>query len=94
MSENLIYIIIVAVPIILFGPIIFFIATSSRKKEMGKIINDINDIVNENEDVLKNLSTKSANIAKDGIEIKARAIKDGFTKETFFCKNCRRVYRQ
>lgn len=93
MSKSLIYIIIVAVPVILFGPIIFFIATSSRKNVLGKMINDMNDVVNENEDILKNLSTKSANISKEGIEIKARAIKDGLTEEKFFCKNCRSMYR-
>ena len=88
MSENIIKIIIIAVPIILLLPFIYFVATTSRKKEMSKIIKDTKDVISSNEDDLREISTKSANISKDGIEITARAIKDGFMKDTIFCKHC------
>ena len=88
MSENIIKILIIAFPILFFVTFIYFIATTSRKKTMNKMIKDMKDIISSNEDDLKEISTKSANISKDGIEIKARAIKDGLTKEKKFCKYC------
>lgn len=88
MNENIIKIIIIVFPIVLFMPIIYFIATSSRKKEMTKIIKYTKDIISSNEDDLREISTKTANISKDGIEITARAIKDGLIKEKNFCKHC------
>lgn len=88
MSENIIKILIIAFPILFFGTFIYFIATTSRKKTMNKMIKDMKDIISSNEDDLKEISTKSANISKDGIEIKARAIRDGLTKEKNFCKHC------
>ena len=88
MNENLIKIIIIALPIFLFVPIIYFIATTSRKKEMGKIIKDTKDVIFSHEDDLSQILTKSANIAKEGIEIKTRAVKDGFSSEQQFCKYC------
>lgn len=88
MNENLIKIIIIAFPIIIFAPIIYFIATTSRKKEMGKIIKDTKYVISSHEDDLREISTKSANIYKDGIEITAKAIKNGFINEKQFCKHC------
>lgn len=85
MNESLIKIIIVAFPIILFAPIIYFIATTSRKKEMGKITKDV---ISTHEDDLREILTKSANIAKDGFEITATSIKNGFINEKQFCKYC------
>ena len=46
------------------------------------------NILNKNEDKLKEMSTKEANISKENIEIKARAIKDGLTKDKMYCKYC------
>lgn len=46
------------------------------------------NILDENEEVLKDIATRNANISKDSIEITARAIKDGLTKDTIFCKHC------
>ena len=51
-------------------------------------INIKNEILNKNEDKLKEMSTKEANISKDNIKIKARAIKDGLTKDEIYCKYC------
>lgn len=51
-------------------------------------INIKNEILNKNEDKLKEMSTKEANISKDNIKIKVRAIKDGLTKDEIYCKYC------
>ena len=61
---------------------------------IGKTAGDVgvkvaNGVVTGNEETLKNLSTTSANIKKEGIAITAKAIKDGLTKEdTIYCKHC------
>lgn len=61
---------------------------------IGKTAGDVgvkvaNGVVTGNEETLKNLSTTSANINKEGIAITAKAIKDGLTKEdTIYCKHC------
>ena len=46
------------------------------------------NIMDENEDVLRDLSKREAEIAKDKIEITARAIKDGFMEKQIYCKHC------
>ena len=46
------------------------------------------NILDENEDVLRDLATRQANISKDGIETTVRAIKKGFTTEQIYCKHC------
>ena len=81
MGINIITIIIIAVPTAFLSLIIYFIATSSRKKVMGELIKDTKDILDSHEEDLKEISTKSANISKEGVEITARAIKQGITEE-------------
>ena len=46
------------------------------------------NIMDENEDVLRDLSKREAEIAKDKIEITARAIKDGLSVNQIYCKHC------
>ena len=46
------------------------------------------NIMDENEDVLRDLSKREAEIAKDKIEITARAIKDGLSGSQVYCKHC------
>lgn len=56
---------------------------------LGNIsVNAQNNIVTENEETLKNIADKQANINKDSITTISKAIKDGFSKETIFCKHC------
>lgn len=45
-------------------------------------------IIDENEDVLKDLSKKNADIYSPGIEATARAIKKGLTDDIKYCKYC------
>lgn len=50
-----------------------------------------NNIINQNEDALRNIATKQADIHKDAITTTVRAIKDGFTGDnepTIYCKHC------
>lgn len=61
--------------------------------EMGTIAGDISaktkkNILDENEELLKDLEIRSANIEKEGIRTKAQAIKEGFSKNTNYCKHC------
>lgn len=43
--------------------------------------------MDNNEETLKELSKRKANIEKENIEIKMKAVKDGLTK-SMFCKYC------
>ena len=59
------------------------------KKNMGNIsIESQDQILDENEDKLKDIATKEANISKKGVEITARSIKKGLTEEETYCKHC------
>lgn len=51
-------------------------------------VNSSKSILDQNEDTLKDMSTRTANIGKEGIEITTRAIKNGLTKGSMFCKHC------
>ena len=59
-----------------------------RGKMMSNQIKATKYMLDENEENLKDMATKSANISKEGIEITTRAIKDGLTKESKYCKYC------
>lgn len=52
-------------------------------------INSKNKTINQNEDILKNIADKEAEINKNSITSNARAFKDGISNnDTVFCKNC------
>jgi len=59
-------------------------------KNMGNVMaNSQNDIINQNEEILKNIANKNAEINKDAIRTTVSAIKDGFENgKTVFCKHC------
>ena len=68
-----------------------------KDREVEKIILDMKkDLVNfkdlsildRNEETLKDIATRSANIAKEGVETTAGAIRNGLTEDTMFCKYC------
>lgn len=62
--------------------------------DLGSISANVqNNIVNANEDILRNVATKTADINKDAIETTVGAIRKGWTgdsntKPTVFCKHC------
>ena len=45
-------------------------------------------ILDKHEEDLKDLSLREANIEKEGIKVKAKALKDGFVNESIYCKYC------
>lgn len=56
---------------------------------MGKLTATTeNKILTENEELLKDSSRKKGNIAKEEIEIKTRAIKEGLSDKKAYCKHC------
>ena len=59
-----------------------------RAKMIGHQLKSTKYILDENEELIKELSTKGANVSKDGLEIKARALKKGFMGESIYCKHC------
>lgn len=72
--------------------VLIVIAIKSNPKNKNSFFNDsigmLKRMMDENEDVLREMSTKSADISSKGIEIKARAIKKGLSGEVIFCKYC------
>ena len=75
--------------------IIYMSSSKGRKRMMGHAIKMSKDMIEENEEDLKDLYTRSADIRKKAIEIEARAFKDGFTKDEFkesdddiYCRYC------
>jgi len=74
--------------------LIFIFSTigMSRNKIMKKQIKVLRKVIDENEDDLEHISTKSAEISSKGVETTARAIKKGLTEEEnkslVFCKCC------
>ena len=59
-----------------------------RAKFMSHQLKASKYMMEENEELLKELSTKSANLSKDGIKIKAGAFKEGFSVGSIYCKHC------
>lgn len=62
-------------------------------EKMGSIAGNIQtkiskNILDNNEETLKDIEIRKANIDKEGIEIKARALKDGLSKNVVYCKHC------
>ena len=85
-------IIFTIVPIIAFGIFIFnatvIFSPKARAKFLKKHLEAQKHIYDENEDLLKELNIKGANIQKDGITIKSRAVRDGFFGSTSYCSSC------
>ena len=62
-------------------------------QELGMLSGEIGvkttkGIIDENEDDLRNIATKGADISKDAISKTAKAIKQGLTEDTIYCKHC------
>ena len=54
----------------------------------GSMLETSKKFINNNEEKLKYLSKKNAEINASGVEITARAIKKGFGKSDIYCKYC------
>lgn len=51
-------------------------------------VNAEKEILDNNEEIMKDNVKRNANINKEGIEITAKAIKDGLTNNKVYCKYC------
>lgn len=51
-------------------------------------INSQKKILDKNEDVIRDVSVRNANIEAEAIEEKAKALKKGFTQDRIHCKYC------
>lgn len=68
---------------------LFFNPTKITGKMLSKQIKTMKSVVDETKDDIESISTNMANASKEGVEITARAIKDGFTKDdSMYCKYC------
>lgn len=69
--------------------------TDYSEKDMEKILTKLNqvginskkNILDENEDTLKEIADKNADINKDAVKEYAKSIKEGLT-DTIYCKHC------
>lgn len=81
----------IAALIFIFVFVLMF-SSKARAKMLGKQVKTMNYVIDENEDALRNISTKGAEISSKGIETTARAIKKGLTEEEdnnlVFCRHC------
>ena len=61
-------------------------------KRMNKMLKDVikteKDILDNNEEDLKEILKRSADIESVGLKIKAKAIKDGLSSNNEYCKYC------
>lgn len=74
------------------------IMTDYSKNDMKDVLTNLSeisinakrDILNRNEDALRDIATTEADIRKDAIKTTVSAIKEGFEKDekTIFCKHC------
>ena len=83
--QPIMWVIGLAAPI--FGFAMIF-SPKLRAKFMGHQLKSTKYMLDQNEELLKELNTKSANVSKEGIEIKARAMKNGFGPATNYCSSC------
>lgn len=91
--------IIIGVGAVVVGMISFIISylkgTSEKgiEKTLTKMANATiraqNNVINNNEDILKETADKTANIKKDAVKTIAHSIKEGFSDDdTIYCKYC------
>ena len=77
----------VIVGVIFILTILMVVSPKIRAKFMSKQIKATKYMIDEVEDDLTDIATKRANINKEGVEITAKAIKDGLTDKVY-CKYC------
>ena len=83
------------VPILVFGGFIFTFAMAFspklRSKVMSRQLKAHKYMLDENEDILRELNKRGANIEREGIKIRTSAIKEGFNQDTCYCSSCGKV---
>ena len=78
--------------------LVIMLSPKARGKMMGRQIKAAKYMLDENEETLRDMATRTANISKEGVKITTKALKDGFTDDGFsstsssnygyYCKNC------
>lgn len=77
--------------IMFVGAILIIFNPNVRAKFMGKQLKAQKQVIDENEDVLRHISNKTADIKSDAIRTTASAIKEGFSgssESQVYCKHC------
>ena len=82
------YIIFISVLVMQIFVLVIFFTPKLRAKFMSHQLKASKYMMEQNEELLKELSTKSANLSKEGIKIKAGAVKEGFSVDSIYCKHC------
>ena len=90
-----IILIIICIAVVFIGFIICALNLTSTKRLEKKMtafgnmaVRVQNNIIENNEDILKETANKTANINKDAITTMTHAIKEGFTEDLIYCKHC------
>ena len=78
---------IVAAGFIVFVFVMMF-SPKLNAKFMSRQVKAQKYMMDESKEDLKSISDNMAYATKDGIKTTARAIKEGFTEETVYCKHC------
>ena len=87
---------IAVVVIFLFLFIIFFLTGTSQKglektltRSMSAVAKAQNNVIKNNEEMLKETADKTANIHKDAVKTIVHSVKEGLTDDnTVYCKHC------
>ena len=67
---------------------IMILSPKLRAKWMSRQIKVTKYMLEKNEEDLRDLAAKGANIAKDGVKITSGAVNDGFSSWDNYCKHC------
>ena len=87
---------IIVIAVLACSIIIFVILSLFSPRVQGKMMKTTaktgtiaeKEILDENEDIMSSNERRKANIKKEGIEVTARAIKDGLTSNKIYCRYC------
>lgn len=86
---NVMLIVIPVIALAIFALTIFlFVSPKFRAKFMGQNIKAAKYMLEDNEKDLEYIVNKKADISRDGIIKTTRAIKEGFSSDTIYCKYC------
>ena len=88
MFDAMFVIVPVFIGIVFVFTIAMFISPKLRGKMMSRQIKAQKYMIDESKEDLKSISDTMAYVTKDGVKTTARAIKEGLTEESIFCKYC------
>lgn len=90
MIEILFWIIFILAFLIIIGSFVVMLNPNLQGKMLSRQVKSLKYMMDDSKDTLKNLTDDMADITKDSVEAKARAVKKGFTnEETITCPYCK-----